>query len=173
MEYKIYTKQLTQDEYFDLFDNQETLTKIIKDNLYNVYLVKSQMLNRDNFTCQLKDCPYCNNKKMAPNLTRHHVKQQKNGGKDTLRNSLTLCSDAHSAYHSGKIDLVISNNKELPAHIRGHVFKVSFRDKILARERKKKMKKFRKQILQEINYKENISFDYIVALISFLDKVWK
>ena len=170
--YKIYQKQIDAEEYFSYFDNQDTLTEDIKKHLYSVYVIKLEMFHRDNFTCQNKNCKFCHNKKNTENLTRHHVKWQKNGGKDTLRNSLTLCEESHQAYHSGQIDLVISDNQKLPSNIRGTTQKVNHREKILARQKKKAMKKFRKEIIRDINLRENITSEYIIALINFLDQVW-
>jgi predicted restriction endonuclease len=168
MEYKIYKQKIEIDEYFSKFDNCETLSEDLKISLYDKYLLKYNIFNRDRFTCQNDKCKYCNNKKDSQELTIHHVKWKKNGGEDDIDNCVTLCKYSHTAFHNGRIDLKIANNKLIPKSIRGNTFKVSFRDKVLAKERKSAMKKLRKQIDISIK-KYNLTWQEVSILLSFLE----
>ncbi|MEN8217418.1 MAG: RNA-guided endonuclease IscB [Pseudomonadota bacterium] len=55
-------------------------------------------LMRDDFSCQ--QCRVKNTR-----LEAHHIKLTSEGGKDTVNNLITLCSECHSKVHSGKIQL--------------------------------------------------------------------
>jgi len=55
-------------------------------------------LLRDDFRCQ--QCRVKNTR-----LEAHHIKLTSEGGKDTINNLITLCSECHSKVHSGKIHL--------------------------------------------------------------------
>jgi hypothetical protein len=55
-------------------------------------------LLRDDFICQ--QCRVKNTR-----LEAHHIKLTSEGGKDTINNLITLCSECHSKVHSGKIQL--------------------------------------------------------------------
>ena len=55
-------------------------------------------LLRDNFSCQ--QCKVKNTR-----LEAHHIQPKSQGGKDTIKNLITLCSTCHEKLHAGKIKL--------------------------------------------------------------------
>ena len=166
MAYEIYKQQLTKEEYFDNWDNEQeqNLNEDLKDQIYNKYLVKTRVFNRDNFTCQNKDCAYPD----AP-LTMHHVKWQKNGGEDKSRNCVTLCKTCHKGYHRGKNILIFSEDSNVPKHIRGHVFKVTQEDVVDWKKVKSDMKSLRKSFKQSHGLKLNEKQLYF--LMKWLERV--
>ncbi|GLV60839.1 hypothetical protein KDH_76580 [Dictyobacter sp. S3.2.2.5] len=58
-------------------------------------------LMRDGYQCQ-----YCH--KRETRLEAHHLVFRQHGGKDTLRNLLTLCESCHHRVHEGKITLSVT-----------------------------------------------------------------
>lgn len=57
-------------------------------------------LIRDGYTCQL-----CKASKVK--LEAHHIKYKRDGGKDTIKNMITLCSKCHSKVHKNNIKITI------------------------------------------------------------------
>jgi len=146
--YESYRKQRTKEEYFAKFIGVENISDTLKEELYEKYLVKYEVFNRDNFQCQNSVC-------RAPEspLEMHHVKWQKNDGKDSVRNCVILCNSCHKNFHRGKFVIKFSDNEKLPSHIRGHTFKLSKADEVNWKQLRNDMKKIRK----EIKYSSNIS----------------
>jgi 5-methylcytosine-specific restriction endonuclease McrA len=68
-----------------------------KSNRLHENLRKATLL-RDDFRCQ--QCHVKNTR-----LEVHHIKPSSEGGKNTIKNLITLCSKCHSHIHSGKIRL--------------------------------------------------------------------
>lgn len=58
------------------------------------YNVKSAVLNRDNYTCQI-----CGEKDTR--LEVHHIQFRSKGGSNRMDNFVTLCRDCHKQIHSG------------------------------------------------------------------------
>ena len=58
------------------------------------YNVKSAVLNRDNYTCQI-----CGEKDTR--LEVHHIQFRSKGGSNRMDNLVTLCRDCHKQIHSG------------------------------------------------------------------------
>ncbi len=61
------------------------------------YNVKSAVLNRDSYTCQICGAKYTR-------LEVHHILFKSNGGSDSMDNLVTLCHDCHGKVHSGKLE---------------------------------------------------------------------
>ena len=126
MAYEIYKTKMSVKYYFSNWDsvNYQKLKDDLKLQIYEKYLIKCEIFQRDNFTCQNNNCLYCNNIQFSPKLTMHHIKWQKNDGENKVRNGVTLCGGSHQAYHKAKTELKFSNLNSLPSHIRGHTFKL-------------------------------------------------
>ena len=157
---------LTQEGYFKNWDyyNIVKIGNDLKNQIYDKYLVKCNVFNRDDFSCQNTECPSPDSK-----LTMHHIKWQKNGGEHKERNCITLCESCHKAFHRGKRHIVFSNTKKLPAHIRGKIFKLSSGNEIDWKKVKKDMKMFRKNIKHEHGIV--ISLSQVVFLMRWLENV--
>jgi hypothetical protein len=147
--YETYKTILTKEKYFQFFKECDVsqITDELKEQLYQKYLVKCEVLNRDTFKCQNVLCK-------APNspLTIHHVKWKKNGGDDTVRNCVTICQSCHKNYHRGKYILKFNNDK-LPKHINGHIFQLTKNEEVNWKQLKNDMKQIRKQL----KYSNNIT----------------
>jgi len=163
--YKIYKKKLSKKEYYDNWDsdNYNNLTSELKSQIYEKYLIKCEVFQRDNFTCQSKNCL-----KNGTPLTLHHIKFQKNGGKDSVKNGVTLCETCHRSFHRGKKHLTLLNNKSLPNHIRGHTFKLSNEEKVNWVKVKSDMRKLRKTIIRGDDIKK-LKFEDIAELIKIFE----
>jgi hypothetical protein len=122
--YEKYKATQTYDEYYSTWE-QETLDALspeLKDGIYNRYVVKATVFQRDKFRCTNVDCG------SETNLTLHHIRYQRNGGKDSERNCVCLCKTCHKGFHQGKI--AITYGGTVPSHIRGHTLKEHVRDRI-------------------------------------------
>jgi len=164
MAYELYKVKLKEDAYFNTWedDQYKELTNELKEQIYSKYLVKCEVLARDEYRCQNIDkkidkegntilgrCPYCNNEKFADDLTLHHIKWQKNDGKDSVRNGITLCLLSHQNFHKAKYAITFYDTKKLPAHIRGHTFKLDKPDRINWKSVKADMRDLRKKYKSE------------------------
>ena len=158
----MYRKVLKEHEYFTNWDCEslKTLTEEIKKQVYKKYLVKCEVFQRDNFKCQNLEC-----KSPKSPLTFHHVKWQKNGGEDKVRNGVTLCNTCHKGYHRAKRKLIFANLSSLPSHFRGKTFKLNKPDTINWKVIKKEMKVLRKNLKSERIF---LTFEQISMLIKFL-----
>jgi len=161
--YKIYRKKLTYDEYFELWEEVkiEALTKGLMREIYAKYLVKCDVFSRDNFKCQNLNC-----KTPDSDLTMHHVKWQKNGGKDSLRNCVTSCDRCHKNYHSAKAEFSLPDNDLLPAHMRGMTYLAHKDEGINWKIIKKQNKQLRKSLRHEF---KSANWDIISALMRWLE----
>lgn len=115
--YEKFRTILTYDEYFSTWekDTLKELTPELMQSIYDKYVIKCKVFQRDKFRCTNNSCVVENE------LTLHHVKYQRNGGKDSERNCVTLCKSCHKNFHRGKI--TITYNGLVPPHIAGHTFK--------------------------------------------------
>ncbi len=163
MAYEVFKQIVSKEEYFQSWDseNYNKLTEELKQKIYDKYCIKAEVFQRDNFTCQNTECSFPD----AP-LTLHHVKFQKNGGKDSGRNCVTLCRTCHQGYHRGKRVIVLTDEDYLPSHMRGHTFKVSTDESVDWKKVKAEMKKLRKTLVGERVY---LTMDDLALLMKFFD----
>lgn len=91
------------------------IAKINNPNLEGKEYQKSNKLDenlrlatllRDNFKCM-------NCKKKNLELHAHHIVWKSRGGKDTIKNMLTLCVECHDKVHKGKLELNIKGKNNL------------------------------------------------------------
>lgn len=99
MKYKRYITEASKEEYFRPWKPEilNNISEELKDAIYARYLLKFQMFQRDGFKCQNEECKHPD----SP-LTLHHIKWQKNGGMDKLKNCITICRSCHNAFHKAK-----------------------------------------------------------------------
>lgn len=107
----------TEEEFFSEFDDIETLTPKQMKEAYDRYVMRAHVLRRDSFRCQNSACP-----RDGSELTIHHIKAQRNGGKHDPRNGVTLCRTCHEHYELGNACLVFPDDENLPKKIRNHTF---------------------------------------------------
>jgi len=169
MAYEIYKKKETKENYFSVWDSASynRLQEDLKIQIYEKYLIKCDIFQRDDFTCQNKNCEYCNNVKYADSLTMHHIKWQKNDGKNKVRNGITLCNESHQAYHRGETELVFGNTENIPTHIRGRTFKFKIPKKFSWKKVKAEMKKLRRGLKSECGI--HLSWEQLNMLMKFLE----
>lgn len=169
MAYEFFKKVLTKKEYFDKYkqhNDTKNLTKDIANAMYKKYLLKCKVFKRDNYSCQNLNC----NTPKSP-LTLHHVKWKKNGGKDTERNCITLCHDCHKKFHSGRIEVTLSENKNIPSFIRGQTFKLSKSDNRMSKKiLRKKAKEFRKSVKGDL---PKITYELLKILFKWLENSYE
>lgn len=131
-------------------DNIVKLTNKLRDYVYNKYETKCRIFQRDNFTCQNKDCKICHNVREYTKLTWHHIKAQRNKKykeEHNARNGVTLCSGIHQKYEKAKGELVFSKDAfNLPPHIRGHTFKLEKPSELNWKKIKFSMRQLRKEL---------------------------
>lgn len=161
MSYERYKKKLSKENFFETWEDKESLTDSMKGLIYDKYLLKCDILKRDNFSCQNIECKNSN----SP-LTIHHVKFQKNGGKNSLGNCVTLCRSCHRAFHRAKRDLVFPDSPSLPTKIRGHTFRLDVPDVIDWKAVRKEMKQLRKKLKTQGNL--SISWEEVSLLMKWL-----
>lgn len=89
----------TRHEYFGTWKPEvyKELSNELAGQIYERYVVKCLVLQRDNFTCVNENCKTPN----SP-LTLHHTKFRKNNGKWSIKNCVTVCKGCHQHYHKGK-----------------------------------------------------------------------
>jgi len=105
MKYKKFKIMMCKEDYFLPWD-KETLAEIdedMKEYIYQKYVLKCVVFQRDKFKCQNKHC-----KTPKSRLTLHHIKFKKNNGKNKPKNSATICKTCHVAYHQGKVPLTFN-----------------------------------------------------------------
>lgn len=165
MEYGVFRTKLSKEDYFRSWDsdNYDKLTDTLRTRIYEKYLIKAEVFQRDEFKCANLDCEFPD----SP-LTLHHVKFQKNGGKDSERNCVTLCKTCHQGYHRGKRSFTLSDDAKMPSHMRGHTFTVSKDESIDWKKVKAEMKKLRKTLITERVY---LSMEDMRMLMKFFDLV--
>lgn len=115
---KKYKQQLkSKEQYFKEFSNEslEELGPEEKEYIYNDYYVRHTVYNRDNFECQVENCPF---KDSLPTI--HHYKHKDNEGRHTIRNCVLVCQTHQAQYHRGKEFIRYKDTPNLPPHIRGH-----------------------------------------------------
>lgn len=165
MAYEIFKEILSKEQYFSRWQPETvaTLSPDLQNYIYNKYLFKRQVLIRDNFECQNELC-----KTPQSSLTIHHVKWQKNGGKDVARNGLTICKACHNGFNKGRLALKIRSRQELPSHVRGHTFKIHPIVSVNWKKIKKEMDKLRKEVKDQHGRGLHLTIKEILMLMRFL-----
>jgi len=152
---------MNEQEYFDKWDAAKLLTEEIKETVYNKYLVKCKVFQRDEFTCQNVEC-----ERIDESLTMHHVRFQKNSGKDNERNCITLCALCHKNYHRGKIGLTFADKECLHNRLRGKTFEINKMHEINWKQVNAEMKQLRRNLRHLWN--PTISTEQFQALMVYL-----
>ncbi len=169
MAYEKYKELRSKDEFFAEWTAEgiESTNEATKNKAYNDYFVRVLMFQRDNFTCQNKDCTYCHNVPEYEKLEMHHYRARRNKGKTSLRNCVTVCSGSHNAHNRGKKAFVFDKEANLPTHIRGNIQQLDITKKVNWKAKKQEGQVIRK------NNKEfhglTISWELMRLLIKFLE----
>jgi len=166
-------QKLSLEEYFKGWSKEDVsnLTDLTKEEIYQKYVMKIEVLERDDYTCQNVNCKYCNNVKNHPKLTVHHYKAKRNGGANKGRNGVTLCQGSHNALNRGKTVIKYSNNSKLPAHIRGSTQIEDDEPQINWKEVRAKMKVRRKEFRNLFGVP--ITSNQMEILMKFLYKMFE
>jgi len=178
MAYEIYKEIKSKQQYFNTWDSQNYagLSGELQTEIYNKYVVKCTVFQRDNFVCQNSNCST-----PKSSLTLHHFKFRKNGGMDSVRNCVILCRACHMGYHKAKKTIVYKDANNLPPHIRGTTQKLHKDDSINWKQVKADMRKIRQDIKfkldesikkvpvgQRVWYK--LTWEQIYVLLRFLEQ---
>ncbi len=172
MAYRIFKKLLTKEDYYKSWvsDDYLRMTEYEKELVYNKYKMRCEVMQRDEFACQYspkgKGCPFCKSVKEYHELTVHHIKALRNGGKNSARNGITLCDTSHKGYERKKMSLEIANNSNLPKHIKGHTFVLSKSNEINWKALRVESKKFRKTLKE--HYGVDIDPQRLIDLLKWL-----
>lgn len=152
--YNIYRAVKTKDQYFNSWEESKVgiLTEALKTKIYERYVIKCFVFQRDDFKCRNEECKYLN----AP-LTLHHIKFQKNNGKDSVKNCITICKTCHNGFHRGKCALTFDEM----------TYKVNKSEEINWKTVKQKNKSLRKELKYE-DHKIIITAALFEALMRFL-----
>jgi len=163
MDYAIFRKTLSKEEFFGKWtrDDFASASDADKEKGYNDYVVKSIVFQRDGFKCQNVNCEHPHS-----GLTLHHIKHQRNGGKTTVRNCITICLRCHELFNKKAIGLTFADRPELPAHVRNRTFKINKDNSINWKQVRAEGKKIRKQNKEHHGYR--ISWEMMLKLIRFL-----
>lgn len=90
-------------------DVQIDIRKLDESEIEGIQYQKSNRLHPNlRLACLIRDefvCRHC--KEKGKKLEAHHIVPRANGGKDTIKNLLTLCEKCHDDHHAGKIKLKI------------------------------------------------------------------
>ena len=163
MAYELYKEIKTKSEYFNTWDSEnfKQLTDELETQIYNRYIVKCKVFQRDDFVCQNQLC-----KTPSSSLTLHHVRFRKNEGEDKERNCITLCKSCHMGYHKAKKELKFGYENKLPAHMKNQIFKLEKVERIDWKKIRSEMRVLRKTL--KAHHGINISFKQLSILMKFL-----
>lgn len=174
MAYERYEQIVSKEEFFKKLENSIAgATEELMQRIYEKYMLKSRVFQRDSFTCQNRSikngaCPYCKNVHKYDKLTIHHVRFKKNNGEDKERNTVTLCRGSHMAYHRAQLMLVFpGTTSSLPPHIKGKKFKLSKSNEKNWKLIKKEMRQLRKQ-LKASGFKPIITWEQLAIIMKWL-----
>lgn len=144
--YELYRVIRSKDKYFATWSSESyrTVSEDLGEVIYEKYLVKCKVFQRDNFKCQNSKCTTPN----SP-LTYHHIKWKKNNGMDKVKNGVTLCKSCHMGFHKGRKEIKYFYARNVPAHIRGHTFKLNIKEKLDWKQVRFQMSELRKQLKHE------------------------
>jgi hypothetical protein len=156
--YELYRQVKTSKDYFDTWDTvtSSQLDDSLKAKIYERYVLKCFVFQRDGFKCINEGCDNPINPDNP--LTMHHIKFQKNNGKDSPKNCATICKLCHRGFHRAKIALTFH----------GATYKVHKDDEINWKIIKKKNKQFRKHLFRDEQLSISISYSLLEQLIKFL-----
>lgn len=88
-------------------DVQIDMRKLDEPEIEGAGYQKSNRLHPNlRLACLIRDefaCRHCKSKERK--LEAHHIVPRANGGKDTIKNLLTLCEQCHGDHHAGKVKL--------------------------------------------------------------------
>jgi hypothetical protein len=157
MAYERFKTVMSPEEFFNEWKS-ENLSQIgpsFKQEIYNKYLLKCVVFQRDDFTCVNECCL-----KNGTDLQLHHIKFRKNNGKDSPRNAVTLCKTCHQGFHKGKIELTFNG-----ATYKLHVPEPSIDWKSL----KWTNRRYRKRLKVQGEFNVKISYEMWILLMKFLD----
>ena len=148
---------LTQPEYFSDWkpDNLSKISQENQDKIYELYVLRCVVLQRDSFKCQNLDCDSPESK-----LTIHHIKFRKNNGKDSPRNCITMCRSCHSGFHKGKE----------PLKFWGHTWQIHKKQDLSPKQLKfigAKIRKENKHLFKGYN----ISYELLELIMKYLFSV--
>ena len=142
MAYELYKTVKPFDKYFDDWDREnKDLSQELKQHIYDKYLLKCKVFQRDSFACQNSQCEW----HKSP-LTLHHIRWRKDGGGNSHTNGVTLCKTCHDGYHRAKRALIFPDAKYLPNRLRGRTFKLEKVEKLDWKQIKFEMNKLRKTL---------------------------
>lgn len=149
MKDELYSELLSQEQYFALWarKNPTILPDNIKDSMYRKYVEKFDAFNRDGFKCQNVHCTT-----PSSPLTLHHIKTQRNDGKDLAKNMVTVCDICHKRYERARGPLTFAKDAvHLHKRIRGRTFQLvkSIDIQTQWKKVKKLLKRFRKVLRKE------------------------
>ena len=152
--YEKYKVIKDKETFFKEWDSCDVtqLSEDLKEIIYQKYFIKCLVFQKANFKCENEGCDN------ETNLTLHHIKFQKNGGKNSVKNGSCICKSCHKAFHQSKGDLVIDG-----ATYRVHKEPNSIDWKVIRKETK---------VLRKDNKRFHgikISWELIVMLMKFLD----
>lgn len=175
MAYDRYKNIRIKEEFFNDWEHNKIveLTDKLREYVYNKYVTKCKILQRDKFTCQNKDgkdnkCTICGNVQFYSALTWHHIKAQRDGGGHEERNGVTLCKESHQRYEKAKGILVFSKDDfNLPPHIRGHTFKLDVPKTINWKKIRIEMRALRKELKAQ-GLKPILNWEEIAILMRWL-----
>lgn len=162
-DYQIYKEIVSIEDYFSKWsDEDRKAVKGKEKDIYDRYVIKAKIFQRDNFKCQNIDCS-------TPNdlLTWHHIKKRSNGGEDKERNGVTVCDTCHKDFHNGNIGLTFSNGNHLPSHIRGHTLWEHVENEFDWKAHKAKMREFRKKLIRN-GQAPKMKLSDVVVLLNWL-----
>jgi len=171
MSYEIYKQILSKEDYFKTWKNQKDLENIneeIQQSIYDKHVIKSLVMQRDKFVCQNVGC------ESDLNLSLHHIKAQRNNGKDSERNCVILCRKCHKAFEERRDTFTLANFECLPSHIRGHTFRKHKSEKINWKKIRTDMKALRKQLKYKYGDKLTyITWEQIILLMRVLEQTYE
>lgn len=154
MAYEKYKTLRSPEEFWDTWEKEEidNLTPALMEQIYQRYVVKCIVFQRDNFQCQNENCG------LSGKITLHHIRFQKNDGEDKPKNCITICQKCHKAFHRGKKGLTFN----------GMTYKIHKEDNQFNwKEYKSKAKKLRKENREFHGIR--ISLKLLMILMKFLE----
>lgn len=166
MDYEVYRIIKDRESYFKEWgESAERLTPGLMGRIYEKYVLKAKVLQRDGFRCQNSD-PEAGH---SEELTIHHFKHKRNKGKDTVRNMITVCKRCHERFNKTKAPLIFSDEENVPSHMRGITQMLHIGEKkINWKHLKAEMKILRKNLKYEgITFKE-LDWRILVKLMEWL-----
>jgi len=154
--YEKYKTIRSPEEFWNNWDKEtlDILDEPIRERIYKKYVVKCAVFQRDEFKCRNKNCRHPKSR-----LTIHHIKHQRNGGKDSLRNCVTICRVCHHRFNKGKEGLTFD----------GMTYKLHKKETKFDWKTQKSATRLKRKELKRY-HGINISWELLEILIRFLEK---